>query len=285
MTAFDPAGLGTSSDPPTATVRSTETSDGVAVSDLSFAGAGFDPTDAYLVRPAQATSAQATSAPGIIWFHWLEHGSPTSNRTEFLDEARALAGDGLVSLLVQGTLPWTQSPTSIAADGPAIEREVRMARGGVDLLAARADFDADRLAAVGHDFGGMYLSLLFAADPRLRALAVMAPTARWGDWFLRYWKIADPPDAYLAATERLDPVASLPAAAGRPLLLQFADHDEYVPAEVAADVIAAAGPSAATRRYDAGHDLDVDGARADRRTWLLDVLGLEPRAGTSRPSA
>jgi dienelactone hydrolase len=278
VTAFDPAGLGTPSDPPTSTARSSETLDGVAVSDLSFAGAGFDPTDAYLVRPAQATAAQETSAqaapaPGIIWFHWLEYGSPTSNRTEFLDEARALAGDGLVSLLVQGTLPWTHPPTSIAADVPAIEREVRMARSGVDLLAASADVDPDRLAAVGHDFGGMYLSLLFATDPRLRGLAVMAPTARWGDWFLPYWKIADPPDAYLAATARLDPVASLAAAAGRPLLLQFADHDEYVPAEVAAEMVAAAGPTAATRRYDAGHDLDVDESRVDRRNWLLGLLG------------
>lgn len=278
MTAFDPADLGTPSDPPTPTVRSTETSDGVTVSDISFAGAGFDPTDAYLVQPDTATSAPGVVAPGVIWFHWLEYGSPTSNRTEFLDESRSLAGDGLVSLLVQGTLPWTQAPNSIAADVPAIEREVRMARGGVDLLAACADVDADRLAAVGHDFGGMYLSLLFAVDPRLRGLAVVAPTARWGDWFLRYSKIADPPEVYLAATARLDPVASLPAADSRPILLQFADHDEHVPAEVAAEIVAAAGPSAESRRYEAGHDLDVDEARADRRTWLHEVMnfGLVP---------
>jgi predicted esterase len=259
-------------DPPPApevNVASTQTDEGVTVIDLTIADAEPGETEAYLVLPAGADAR----GPGILWFHWLESGSPSSNRTEFLDEARAMAARGAVSLLVQGSLPWREPPSSIEHDVDAIEREVRMTRAALELLVARPEVDAERLAAVGHDFGGMYLTLLFGLEPRLDALAVMAPTARWGDWFLRYWQIADSADAYSAALAPLDPVAWLPAAAGRPVLLQFASDDEYVPADVAAEVTAAAGDSAEAATFETGHEMN-DEAREARDAWLADRLGL-----------
>jgi predicted esterase len=155
----------------------------------------------------------------------------------------------------------------------AIEREVRMTRAALELLLARPEVDAERLAAVGHDFGGMYLTILFGLDARLDALAVMAPTARWGDWFLRYWPIDDPADAYSAATAPLDPVTWLAAGNGRPILLQFASEDEYVPAEVATEIAAAAGSGAEAATFETGHEMNEDARRA-RDGWLADLLAL-----------
>jgi hypothetical protein len=88
------------------------------------------------------------------------------------------------------------------------------------------------MALVGHDFGAMYSSIVFGADPSLDGMVMMAPTARWSDWFLRYWEIADPAEAYEAAMAPLDPVTWLPEAAGRPMRLQFASEDQYVPQAV-----------------------------------------------------
>jgi predicted esterase len=266
---FDPRDLGAPGPTPTFVVRGSETTAGATTEDIAFSADRVAETDAYLVRPARAGTRPA---PGIVWFHWLETGAATSNRTEFLEEARGLASRGVVSVLVQGTFPWLDRPVSLAHDMASVEADVRMLRAALDLLAARADVDPDRVAIVGHDFGGMYAGVLFGSDPRPSALVMMAPTARWADWFLRYWAIVDPGPVYVAGMAPLDPVTWLPSAAGRPVLLQFAGHDQYVPADVAAEISRAAGAAATTTTYDTGHELDA-AARADRDAWLVAQLG------------
>jgi predicted esterase len=264
----DPSRFATAISAPRVSIGSTTNDKGVSVVDLTFGDDDIGQTDAYLVVPVGAKKAAS-----VIWFHWLESGAPTSNRTEFLDEAKAMAHRGVVSLLVDGTLPWKEPPTSIAHDVAAVEREVKMLRRGVDLLTARPEVDPDHIAAVGHDFGSMYCSLLFGADERVKALAMMTPTARWADWFYRYWRIRDPEADYLSAMAPLDPVTWLPRANGRAILLQFSASDRFVPTDVAREITDAAGASAEDRTYDDGHELG-DEARTERDTWLAKELGL-----------
>jgi dienelactone hydrolase len=271
--AADPSIFAFAGAPPEVTIAGSETAAGATTTDLLFEAEGVEPTEAYLVTPEAGTDAAATPGPGIIWFHWVEYGAPTSNRTEFLPEAQALAAQGVTSLLVQGTMPWLTQPESIDHDVPAVQADVRMLRSGLDLLAGRSEVDPDRLAAVGHDFGGMYSSVVFGADDRLKALVVMAPTARWADWFYRYWEISDDEADYTAALAPMDPVTWLPLAGPRPVLLQFAGNDQYVPADVAAEISAAAGDSARTETYpDASHELN-EAAQADRDSFLAEQLG------------
>src|SRR5690242_11869909 len=76
--------------------NSVERRAGVAIHDLSFIAvpATQQSIKAYLVVP----EGKGPFA-GILWTHWL--GEPaTSNRTQYLDEAVALASKGVVSLLV-----------------------------------------------------------------------------------------------------------------------------------------------------------------------------------------
>ncbi len=268
--AADPERFGLDDDQVTTTEISTETTDGVTVTDLTFSAPDIETTEAYLVAPAAGEPG-----PGIIWFHWVEYGNPTSNRTEFLPEAREMAARGAVSLLVQGRMPWLEPPESIAHDVPAIELEVRTLWKGLIVLGGRPEVDNHRLAIVGHDFGAMYSSLFFGADGHLNALVMMAPTARWADWFYRYWQISDSEAEYTAALAGLDPVSWLPLAAPRPVLLQFAANDQYVPQDVAEEISAAAGSSAETRTYDTDHEMNEQ-AREERDAWLADQLGLGP---------
>jgi len=268
---FDPFVLGVPGRAPDISRAGEETAAGVTTEDITFSRDDVAPTEAYLVHPARAGRP---AAPAVVWFHWLESGAPTSNRTEFLDEARTLAGKGVVSLLVQGTFPWTDRPTSLDHDLAAVAADVRMLRAALDLVAARDDVDAERICLVGHDFGAMYASVVFGSDDRPAALVMLAPTARWGDWFLRYWAHGDAPEAYLSAMAPLDPVTRLGAAEGRPILLQFAGQDPYVPANVAREISDAAGASGETRTYDTGHDLDA-AAQVDRDAWLAARLGFE----------
>ena len=265
-TGFDPR-FGFTDEPPTVTVVSTETADGVTVTDLTFEAPGVEPTEAYLVA-----NASGEPGPGIVWFHWYERGNPTSSRLQFLEEARSLARQGATSILVQGTFPWQEDPESIAHDVAAIEAEVRMLRSALTLLALRSEVNPENLAVVGHDFGGMYASVFWGVDHHVDALVVMAPTARWADWYYRYWQISDSEADYLAALAPLDPVTWLSEADGRPVLLQFASNDQYVPESVADEITAAVGITAARRDYEAEHDLN-DEARADRNAWLAETLG------------
>jgi predicted esterase len=238
----------------------------VNTTDLSFDGGR--PTNAYLVAPADES---ARSGRAILWFHWLETGAPTSNRTEFLAEAKALAAsDGIVSLLVDGKFPWKESPSGIEHDQAAVEAELTMLAVGYELLLAQPGVDAARTALVGHDFGSMYSSVLFSRDARPKLLVMMAPTARWADWYLRYWNITDDADQYRATMAPLDPVTALADAApsGRKVLLQFASLDQYVPSEVANEITTAAGPNVTRQDFDTGHDMN-DEARTERDAWII----------------
>jgi fermentation-respiration switch protein FrsA (DUF1100 family) len=227
---------------------------------------------AYLVRPDDGAPG---SAPGIVFFHWIEYGSPTSNRTEFLDEAKELAEDGIVSILVDGSFPWHAAPESMAHDTEALDADLAMLRKAYEALLAQPAVDPARTMFVGHDFGAMYQAVVFADDERPLALVMMAPTARWSDWFTKYWRINDDLDAYAAALAPYDPVTALAKVADRPILLQFADNDQYISAAVAEEIARAATQNAEVRHYDVGHDLEGSEAHADRVGWVKNILGLD----------
>jgi dienelactone hydrolase len=247
-----------------------EPAPGVLVEDVSWPDPDDEPVTAWLVRPGAA----AAPAPGILFWHWLDTEAPDGNRDEFLDEARGLAARGVVALLPQGRFPWSVDPSGSAADAQEVRREVGRLRRGLDLLDGRSDVDASRLAVVGHDFGAMLGIVAAAEDPRVSALAVIAPTPRWGDWFLPFWPIAEDRIAYLAAMRPLDPVELIGRVAPRPMLLQFGRRDFFIPLMAGLELRRAAGgeESAELQAYDAEHDLHDPAARADRLAFLERAL-------------
>jgi predicted esterase len=246
------------------------------VEDVRFAG----DADAWLVRPAEGGGLA-----GLVQWHWLDTEAPDGNRDEFLADARELAGRGFVSLLPQGRFPWRIDPTGSEEDAGQIEAEVRRLLHGVDLLAQLSGVDADRLGFVGHDFGAMLGMVAAAREPRIRTLALVAPTPRWGDWFLPFWPIAEDRIDYLRRMRPLDPVEQMTHLAPRPVLLQFGERDYFVPLMAGRELQRAAASDDTTefRRYDAGHDVRVDEARVDRLAFLsrtLEQARPEPSSGT-----
>jgi len=213
--------------------------------------------------------------PGLVMWHWLDTEAPDGNRDEFLDEARDLAAEGVVCLLPQGRFPWRIEPSGSAADAAQVEAEVARFARGLNLLAARDDVAEGRLGVVGHDFGAMLAVVAAADDPRVRCAALVAPTPRWGDWFLPFWQIAEDRIDYLTAMRRLDPVERIGGLADRPVLLQLARRDFYVPLMAGFELRRAAGSEGLEiKDYDAGHDMRLADVRADRREFLARELGL-----------
>jgi dienelactone hydrolase len=235
----------------------------VTVRDVSFAAATpGERTRAFLVLPKEGDKHSA-----VLWVHWL--GEPkTTNRTEFLDDAIELARTGTVSLLVDAqwsTPRWFKTRTT-DGDYDASIRQVKDLRRALDALLAQPGIDPARVGFVGHDFGGMYGSLLAAVDPRARFYVIMAVTTKLSDWFLLGAPPKSKPD-YVAKMAPLEPTLYLARARGG-FLFQFAKNDEYVTRAHADEYVAAAQGDKQALFYDADHGLDVPAAHQDRITWL-----------------
>jgi len=223
---------------------SVEVRNGVTIEDITYAGSSGDTVPAYLVIP-KGTGKFA----GIIWGHWLMEGAANSNRKEFLDEAIALAPNGIVSLLIDA--PQSRPDFKpVPGIGPGlIAEQVVDLRRGMDLLLARPDIDGARVAYVGHSYDSVAGAILDAMDKRFAAFVFMAgPQSTW---------------AYIEPyAKELGPALAL---------FQYGLDDKEVPVADARAYIAMASGPKIIKLYDADHALN-NLARMDRDKFLVDTL-------------
>ena len=155
----------------------------MVVKQITYARLDGTRNAATLVTPATRGDGPH---PAILYLHWYEPPKPSSNRTEFLAEAIALASLGATSLLVD--TPWSAESWFATRDSSRdYEFSVQQAkevRRALDVLLAQGSADPARVAIVGHDFGAMYGALAAAADPRVTHLVYMAGSGSMGEWFL-----------------------------------------------------------------------------------------------------
>lgn len=246
-----------------------ETRDGAVVRDITFVPVD-QPVKGYLVTPADGKTG-----PAILYVHWL--GEPaTTNRTEFLAEAVTLAERGVTSVLVDAMWAapkWYGQRVPEEDYAQAIHQVIELRRA-MDLLLTQPGVDPQRVAFVGHDFGAMYGMIAGALDRRAKAYVFMAPTPHFVDWFF-FARQPQDPAAYRAQISAIDPVRYVPKLAPAHIFFQFANKDEYVSAEEAAEFFAAAGVPKQTATYEARHDLHTAVVAADRVAWLARELGLK----------
>jgi dienelactone hydrolase len=238
------------------------------VHDISYSVAGQPAVDAYLVTPASGGRH-----PAAMFLHWLDTPD-VSNRGEFLDEAVGLAQQGLISLLPQLVFPITVFPVGDPSDRSSIVAQTIQLRRGLDLLDARPDVDRHRVAVVGHDYGAMYASLIGTVDrDRLAALVIMAADATFSNWFVLFFLALDPDQVgpYQRLFQALDPINYIGHGA-RPLLMQYASNDFFIPNGVAFAMASAAGHRADFRMYDTDHSLQIPAAQTGRDAFLTRTL-------------
>jgi dienelactone hydrolase len=239
------------------------------VHDIVFANSQKTYTAAYRVCPVKANKAAA-----ILYVHWYDPSEPTSNRSQFLNEAKTLAKRGVCSLLVDTM--WSQPDYFPGRDPAKDETNTRRQRDrlkdALDFLLSWPEIDTTKVAYVGHDFGGMYGALLAGEEKRVNAWAIQAAAPAWSDWYLLGSKATGADrDAIIAKTAALDPAVQLKKAQGA-FLFQFADNDRYVPADrIKAIVDSAPEPKQLIMYPQAGHGLNQK-AVDDRVAWLTQQL-------------
>lgn len=226
---------------------------------------------AEIIRPVEGDNL-----PAILYVHWYEPESPDSNRKQFHEEAILMAKQGVVCLLIE-TL-WSDIDFFLKRtqedDEPNSIQQVRELRMALDLLLEEKGVDPQRLAYVGHDFGGMYGVLMGSVDQRPTHYVIMAATPRFPDWYLYYPKLeGDAREAFIQNMAPLDPITNVNALEPAPIFFQLATDDFHVPKERGQEFFDAAEEPKKLGWYEAGHGLN-EAAKADRMAWLQEQLKL-----------
>ena len=241
----------------------------VTVRDITFSAVpGARELKAYLVIPAG-------NGPfaGILWVHWL--GEEKSNRTQFLDEAVALAPKGVVSLLIDAM--WSD-PEWFGKRTPEKDyensiRQVVELRRSLDLLLTQTNVDKTRIGFVGHDFGAMYGMLMAGVDQRVNTYVFIAATQSLNDWAF----LGPQPKskaAYLKQNANLELTDYLRLVKNASKYFQFGRQDFYVSQADAAVLFAAATEPKQRKFYAASHQMELKEIESDRDEWLVKELKL-----------
>jgi dienelactone hydrolase len=255
--------------------------DGGTLHDITYASPKGGPVGAYLVVPKGKGPFAA-----VLFGHW---GNGT--RAEFIPEAKLYATAGAISLIPDypwdRPQPWHKSPDHF--DKPEVDREIEIQavvdlRRGIDLLLARPDVDPKRLAYVGHSYGAQWGSILSAVDKRMKTSILMAGVAEMADILLRSgepgmvdFRKAQPAgqlEKYSQVTGDIDAIHFVGKAAPIPLLLQFANYEQYFDKTSMQHYVAAASDPKKVLYYDTGHDLNDPQALEDRYDWLVKFINL-----------
>lgn len=252
--------------------------DGVVVEDLTYASPRGGKVPAYLIVPQRAGPCA-----GLIFVHWGE-----GDREEFVEEARAFARRGAVSLCLDAPHRRPEALRSAAyhpREAPQ-EAEIQLitdVRRAIDVLTTRPDVDPDRLGYVGHSYGATFGGVLAGVEKRIKAFVLMAGYVSLTDSYrvsahpaIAQARAATSPerwDRFLRLMEPLDAVHCIGQAAPSAVFFQFALQDEFVTEEESRRYEQAASEPKLARWYDCRHAFNEQ-ARQDRLHWLSQELAL-----------
>jgi dienelactone hydrolase len=254
----------------------------VLVLDISFASPKGGRVPSYLVVPNGKGPFAA-----VIWGHWYWANSQARNRSEFLDEAVALAPTGVVSLLTDGPVA---RPGHVEDKDPLSERQVAELieqiidmRRGVDLLVTRKDVDPQRIAYVGHSYNATVGAFLRGIDKRFKAFVLMAgglshDVDMKSKEYQEFRQKIGPEkfDAFEAKYRWLNPGEFVSRASPAIVFLQYGTKDlPFLTSERAREYAAVVSEPKRFQLYEAPHALNAE-ARRDRLTFLAEQLKLKP---------
>jgi len=252
----------------------------VVIHNISYASPKGGRVPAYLVVPGGKGPFAA-----VIWGHWYMPGSEFLNRKEFLEEAVALAPSGVVSLLTDGPIA---RPGFVRDPDPLGDLQIQQRvqaivdmRRGADLLLARADVDAKRLAYVGHSYNASTGAFLAGIDKRFKAFVLMAGnlsdevdmrSKEFQDF--RAKAGAEKVDAFVAKYAWCDQGKYVAHAAPATVFTQFATQEDFITPARAREYFAVVSEPKIFKLYEAPHALNAE-ARRDRVAFLVKELSLK----------
>jgi pimeloyl-ACP methyl ester carboxylesterase len=199
--------------------------------------------------------------------------SAKSNKSSFLPDAKALAGRGVTSLLIDA--PWAEASFQERAPSMSpeemrkiiIDTTIDLRRGADLLTASRAGAN---VAFVGHSIGAMVGGILSAVDKRFRALVLLAGVGHFSDLARLNANKAD--DAwtkrYRDVMSDIDPGHYVSTARFASFLFQLGLEDRMFPRAKFVEYYEVAGGNRDLIWYEADHFGLNEKGSADRIEWL-----------------
>jgi dienelactone hydrolase len=265
---------------------------GITVHDISYVALAGDRAASIGPNGSTVTAFLVVPSgkgpfPAVVYGHWCMPGSAQLNRTEFLEEALAMARSGVISLLPDHVIArpdFVQDKTEL--NTPQIDvlvQQIVNTRRGIDLLASRKDVDPKRLAYVGHSCDGEVAGFLSGIEKkRLKAVVVMAgplsdevniKSKAYQDY--RQKMGPEKFDAFVAKDAWTDPGKYVSHSDGMPKLLQFATDEPMLNPEQARQYLPYVAEPKELKIYEARHALNAQ-ATSDRVAFLSQQLGVRP---------
>ena len=207
----------------------------------------------------------------------LAHGMP-GNAEAFTGGGVFIAKHGAVVVAIDAPFNRREGPPlSLTAQDSAeqVQLIVDLQRA-VDVLVARPDVDAGRLAYVGRSYGGATGALFAGVERRLKtyilASADGGATVRWRDPATPRPPV--PEERMRAWLAAMDPIEGyrFVGRANAPIFFQNGRRDQPVPPARAEALHAAATGPKEVRWYDAEHALNA-AAYVDQLRWLAQHVG------------
>ena len=256
-----------------------EERDGVSIHDLTYASPKGGRVPTYLVVPKGKGPF-----PAVI----LMHGAP-GTRARMLPQALTMAKSGAVALLIDA--PFARSGAgseTITFTELDRDRQIQLIvdlRRAVDLLAARSDVDAKRIAYLGRSYGAAMGGLLAGVETRIKAYILAVGDGGLVSHFTGEDDRNGPLQGlseerrkrWLAAMEPIEPIRFVGNAAPAALFFQAARQDELVPPADATRFQEAGSEPKTVKWYDSGHQLNQEALR-DGLEWLRGQIGIDPPA-------
>jgi dienelactone hydrolase len=226
--------------------------------------------NAYLVRP----DGDGPFA-GILFLH--DYGPTNSNRKAFLEEAKLLAQQGVVSLLIDGYFPWNTRASHAESDRQNVIGQVIELRRALDFLLAQPGVDPQRIAYVGHGFGSSYGAVLSGVEKRVKAYVFMNGWGKFSDVLLTDYFLGSSVDPmeYRKKMSVVEPVMYISHAVPAKLLFQFARNTQYITEAQLTEFSDTSSEPKEVKWYVATDALD-EIAQQERLAWLTEQLSLPP---------
>lgn len=261
--------------------RKTILLDRAIIEDVRFKGCKGKDIEAYLVSPLVS---KLEKRPAILYVHWYDPRVSNSNRDEFLNEAKDMAQQGVVSLLVSTfwSVPGgTYKERRWQNDYENTVDQTQDLLHAINLLRSLThEVDAKRIAYVGHDYGATFGAIVAGIDTKVKGFALAAGTPHITAWYM-YGSASGVPSGtdaehFLNSFKAIN-ADTMIAKTKSKILLQYALHDDYISQEHAQDMKTAAPKNSVFKTYDTGHAMDLPQVATDRREWLTNLLNLKSR--------
>ena len=245
---------------------------GIEVSAISYDSPDGGRVTGLLFDPL----ARSGSRPGIV----LMHGAP-GNARQMIGQGVTLAMHGAVVIVIDAPFArrsgtWRQFSVQDRDEQIQLMKDLQRA---VDVLRARPNVDAARIAYLGVSYGGAMGAQFVGTERRLKAAVLEVAD---GGLVSHETSPGEPGLASLSCAARvawframipIEPIRFIPYAT-MPLLLQNGKMDQLVPIADAEALHRAAPEPKTIRWYDAGHALGAL-ALVDRHQWLNTLIGLD----------